>query len=1210
MRIFVSIAAYRDPELVPTIADALAKATEPSALRFGVCWQHGDEETLGAFADDRRVRVIDIDWRESRGACWARSEIMGLFEGEELYLQLDSHHRFVEGWDRKLIRHIEQSGSTKPILSTYLPTFSPSDPSSFAREPTQMNFDRFTSEGIILFRPGVIAGWQTRTKPVRGRFLSGHFLFAPGSFVEDVPYDPALYFTGEEITLAVRAFTHGWDFFQPCEVVAWHEYTRAYRPHKHWTDHHKGNQIETEWHQRDAQSKERVGRFLENPEIGRFGCGSARTFAEYEAFAGVSFRRRRAQPYTQNHLEPPNPTELDDWADRVARYDFEIPIERSQLPEGAAAAAFWYCGFHDGEEREIHRADLGQEEIRSLLSAGGDTIRLRRGFESAREPRSWSLWPCAPEARWLDKIRGEVHIHRPAVTTFVTALLDIGRERLGPAFARSFDGHYRPAFERLLAIDAPLVVYADRVAEALVWKHRNRANTKVIPVSTGELERRSWFPLVERIRKRAEWRSGATWLAESPQARLAHYNPLVFSKLPWLAEVARRNPFGTGSFVWIDAGLAHTVDARKLLDPALPLRLAEATQEPLFAAFPYPDASEIHGFPTRELAALSGVRHVEWVVRGGLFGGRAGDLIGIAALYARWLDTTLSAGMMGTEESILTLLAHRYPELLRPIRIAGDGLLAPLVDALLKGNLESPRVALGVGESHSPVSGVAGRKADAAESGVGPEDSSDVERESGAPQGLYRDDPEGARVGWTRCWGLPMMQNRNAPAAFDALFRHIEQSGQRLARIVEIGTGQGGLTVLLQLYCTSVGAELLTYDHDANRMARTAGFDRLGIDLRVRDVREAFVSAEIAREIQRDGMTLLILDGGDKVDDANRFADHLKPGDLLMVHDYVRSRAHFDESIRGRLWSWCEATDADLESTSRRNGLVEILPEVFHPAVWTCRVKRGQATREAPRANTAGVSTALYAISFNLPEQLALWLASVEGADPAFLRETEKFLLDNSTDPATTPHYARLCERYGFVHLRRGNLGITGGRVFCAEHFAASEHELMLYFEDDMLLVGEAGLCSNGMPRHVPGLFHKLREIIANEEGLDFLKLSFTEFFGDHRINWAYKNLDEEAQRRYFPQGPSTRVEAIRSHDGLAYLIGEVHYSNWPMLITRRGNQALFPGGSSLPLHEQGMMVRALELARAGELRGGVLLASPIDHRREHHYPATARREA
>ena len=38
--------------------------------------------------------------------------------------------------------------------------------------------------------------------------------------------------------------------------------------------------------------------------------------------------------------------------------------------------------------------------------------------------------------------------------------------------------------------------------------------------------------------------------------------------------------------------------------------------------------------------------------------------------------------------------------------------------------------------------------------------------------------------------------------------------------------------MLLQLYCTSVGAELLTYDHDANRMARTAGFDRLGIDLR------------------------------------------------------------------------------------------------------------------------------------------------------------------------------------------------------------------------------------------------------------------------------------------------------------------------------------------------------------------------------------------
>ena len=38
-------------------------------------------------------------------------------------------------------------------------------------------------------------------------------------------------------------------------------------------------------------------------------------------------------------------------------------------------------------------------------------------------------------------------------------------------------------------------------------------------------------------------------------------------------------------------------------------------------------------------------------------------------------------------------------------------------------------------------------------------------------------------------------------------------------------------------------------------------------------------------------------------------------------------------------------------------------------------------------------------------------------------------------------------------------------------------------------------------------------------------------------------------------------------------------------------------------------MVRALELGRDGSLRGAVLLASPVDHDRQHHYPAAIRKE-
>jgi hypothetical protein len=144
--IFVSIAAYRDPQLAATLDDCLAKARWPERLRFGICWQHGpEEESLECFTDPV-FRVIDVDWRDSQGACWARAEVMRLWRQERWFLQLDAHHRFVPDWDEELLAQAAATGSRKPILTTYLGPFDPEDPSSFTAEPMRMEFDRFTEE--------------------------------------------------------------------------------------------------------------------------------------------------------------------------------------------------------------------------------------------------------------------------------------------------------------------------------------------------------------------------------------------------------------------------------------------------------------------------------------------------------------------------------------------------------------------------------------------------------------------------------------------------------------------------------------------------------------------------------------------------------------------------------------------------------------------------------------------------------------------------------------------------------------------------------------------------------------------------------------------------------------------------------------------------------------------------------------------------------
>ena len=157
MSIFVSIAAYRDPELVPTLRDCLRQARYPDDLHFGICWQHADDESMPSEFADRRMRVIDVAWQDSHGACWARSEIMNLWDGEDFFLQLDSHHRFVPGWDALLLSLAEGSGAAKPLLTTYGAPFDPRSSAPENGEPMQMDFDHFTADGIPMFRPRAIA---------------------------------------------------------------------------------------------------------------------------------------------------------------------------------------------------------------------------------------------------------------------------------------------------------------------------------------------------------------------------------------------------------------------------------------------------------------------------------------------------------------------------------------------------------------------------------------------------------------------------------------------------------------------------------------------------------------------------------------------------------------------------------------------------------------------------------------------------------------------------------------------------------------------------------------------------------------------------------------------------------------------------------------------------------------------------------------------
>ena len=298
-----------------------------------------------------------------------------------------------------------ETGSPKPILSTYATSFVPGPNEILQGGPLQMVFQAFTPEGIPQLRPGEFPLGRTSSKPLHARFLAAGFLFARGTFVEEIPYDPELYFMGEESAMTVRAFTHGYDFFHPAETVVWHDYLR-HDAKKHWGDHTDEKAATHSWSALDQYSRQKVQRLLLGEPVASFGLGTTRTLEEYEAYAGLSLRSRKAQQYTLRGLEPPNPELPPNWPDNVYSWIARIALKRFQLPEGSLTdPGLWSLSIFDEEGFEICRRDLSADEL-APMSGVEPEIAVICEFPSETVPHAWTVLPMSRSQGWLRKVAG------------------------------------------------------------------------------------------------------------------------------------------------------------------------------------------------------------------------------------------------------------------------------------------------------------------------------------------------------------------------------------------------------------------------------------------------------------------------------------------------------------------------------------------------------------------------------------------------------------------------------------------------------------------------------------------------------------------------------------------------------------------------------------------------------------------------------------
>lgn len=245
--IYCSVASYRDPECTGSIEDLYARAQYPGRIRVAILDQRvaGDpvcarpaapcaQNPAQALCRYRHlIDVYEMDAVLAVGPVFARHLAHRHYRGEYFAMQIDSHVRFTEHWDSDIQGQWESARNEMGVLSTYLSDIIGSiDPVTHAGihpgRPIMCESDYEGAGSYKHLRHGQQPEGEAGIKgePTLHPFWAAGFSFARGHFAIQVPYDQHLpmVFQGEEISIGLRGFTYGYDYYAAERSVCFHMY--------------------------------------------------------------------------------------------------------------------------------------------------------------------------------------------------------------------------------------------------------------------------------------------------------------------------------------------------------------------------------------------------------------------------------------------------------------------------------------------------------------------------------------------------------------------------------------------------------------------------------------------------------------------------------------------------------------------------------------------------------------------------------------------------------------------------------------------------------------------------------------------------------------------------------------------------------------------------------------------------------------------------
>eukprot|EP00584_Thalassiosira_punctigera_P021344 CAMPEP_0172555108 /NCGR_PEP_ID=MMETSP1067-20121228/57994_1 /TAXON_ID=265564 ORGANISM="Thalassiosira punctigera, Strain Tpunct2005C2" /NCGR_SAMPLE_ID=MMETSP1067 /ASSEMBLY_ACC=CAM_ASM_000444 /LENGTH=608 /DNA_ID=CAMNT_0013343617 /DNA_START=65 /DNA_END=1888 /DNA_ORIENTATION=+ len=330
--VFVAIASYRDWQCVDTVTSIFSAAKHPERIRVAVVDQivAGEDGSCdvprspcGGDPDQplclykNQIDVFQMEAELAVGPVFARHLGHRLYRGEYYSMQSDAHVTFTRGWDVDIISQIEATGDEMAVLSTYLTDIvgSIDQKTGLSLRKTRPIMCNTEYEGGAqgkhlrhLSQPEGMP--DIHGMPQLQPYWAAGYSFSRGHFIAAVPYDlyQPMIFQGEEMSIGLRGFTIGYDFFAPEKSVCFHSYAKGVNAAAR-------NKVPHFWEHSEKFSgtgvkamKRLLGIVNMNPEVdpsewnhaeeARYGLGGVRKTSKFYELYGIDVKKKT----TQRHL--------------------------------------------------------------------------------------------------------------------------------------------------------------------------------------------------------------------------------------------------------------------------------------------------------------------------------------------------------------------------------------------------------------------------------------------------------------------------------------------------------------------------------------------------------------------------------------------------------------------------------------------------------------------------------------------------------------------------------------------------------------------------------------------------------------------------------------------------------------------------------------------------------------------------------------------